>query len=171
MNPPPETSLGRNVRQIELLRQLTPHCTSFASSAVDTLLSPHDWADRHRASAIEFSSRYKSPNVASIDNIRNVGKIGNMKAELLYRERYDVSETAFYEVVVWSVPKPVPPTEHLFKYRLVLIANGERVIGFDNERGKGDHRHKGATELPYRFVSVEQLLDDFFREVDLWIAG
>ena len=97
--------------------------------------------------------------------------MGNMKAELLYRERYEASETAFYEVVVWSVPKPVAPTEHLFKYRLVLIANGERVIGFDNERGKGDHRHKGATELPYRFVSVEQLLDDFFREVDLWIAG
>jgi hypothetical protein len=95
----------------------------------------------------------------------NVGTIDNRKTELLYRNRYDVSETAFYEVVVWSVPKPVPPTEHQFKYRLVLIANGERVIGFDNERGKGDLWHKRSTELPYRFVSFEQLLDDFFREV------
>jgi hypothetical protein len=26
-------------------------------------------------------------------------------------------------------------------YRLALVVDGERVIGYDNERGKGDHKH------------------------------
>lgn len=46
------------------------------------------------------------------------------------------------EMVVWRVPKPVPPCGHCFKYRLVYVVNGTRVIGYDNERGKGDHRRR-----------------------------
>lgn len=94
-----------------------------------------------------------------------------MVAALIYRIRHDYSESLFYEAIIWSVPSPVPPSGHHFKYRLVLIANGKRVIGFDNERGKGDHWHKDGEELPYHFVSVDQLLDDFFSEVDSWIAS
>lgn len=45
------------------------------------------------------------------------------------------------QIVVWSVPRPVPPSAHRFKYRLVYIRDGRRVLGYDNERGKGDHRH------------------------------
>lgn len=93
-----------------------------------------------------------------------------MTAQLLYRDRGDLGEETFFEVVVWSVPRPVPPSEHGFKYRLVLVHNGVRVIGFDNERGKGDHRHLGQAEAPYVFVSIDQLLDDFFKEIDKWTA-
>jgi len=46
------------------------------------------------------------------------------------------------------VPTPVPPTTHGFKYRLVYIVNGVRVVGFDNERGKGDHCTWMAQRLP-----------------------
>jgi len=39
----------------------------------------------------------------------------------------------------WSeVPEPVPPTEHGYKYSAVYVVNGVRVVGFDNERGKGE---------------------------------
>jgi hypothetical protein len=31
----------------------------------------------------------------------------------------------------------------------------------DNERGKGDHRHFGATQRPYGFSSPDQLMVDF----------
>ena len=51
----------------------------------------------------------------------------------------------------------------------MLISDGRRVIGFDNERGKGDHWHQGGVERPYGFISVERLIDDFFHEVDAWI--
>jgi hypothetical protein len=41
-------------------------------------------------------------------------------------------------------------------------------VRYDNERGKGDHRHVNGTEEPYRFVSLSELLDDFQRDVDNW---
>ena len=68
-------------------------------------------------------------------------------------------------MVVWCVPEPVPPSEHPFKYRLVFVRDGKRLVGYDNERGKGDHRHLGATELPYLFVDETRLLEDFWRDV------
>ena len=49
-------------------------------------------------------------------------------------------------MVVWRVPDPVPPSGHRFKYRLVYVESGRRVVGFDNERGKGDHKHFGDQE-------------------------
>ena len=70
------------------------------------------------------------------------------------------------EMVVWRVPSPVPPSEHGFKYRLVYVVDGQRLVGYDNERGKGDHRHLGATEVAYRFVDVATLLADFMADVE-----
>jgi hypothetical protein len=86
-----------------------------------------------------------------------------MKAKLLIRRRVVFGDRDFAEMVVWRVPKPVPPTNHGFKYRLVYVVNGVRIIGFDNERGKGDHRHDQDAEAPYRFISVDGLLTDFAR--------
>ena len=57
---------------------------------------------------------------------------------------------------------------HKFKYRLVYLVSGRRMVGFDNERGKGDHKHFGDDEMPYEFVSPELLVDDFIGEVERW---
>ena len=70
------------------------------------------------------------------------------------------------EIVIWKVPKPVPPTEHFYKYRAVYVVNGVRIVGFDNERGKGDHCHIDGKEVPYAFTSVEKLLEDFIAAVE-----
>jgi len=70
------------------------------------------------------------------------------------------------EGVIWKVPSPVPPTGHGYKYRLVYVVAGERLVGYDNERGKGDHRHLGERELPYRFVDVPTLIRDFIQDVE-----
>jgi hypothetical protein len=70
------------------------------------------------------------------------------------------------ELVVWTVPNPVPPSGHGFKYRLVYVVDGERVVGYDNERGKGDYKHLGGVEVPYRFVDVETLVADFMADVE-----
>lgn len=91
-----------------------------------------------------------------------------MKAELVQKFSRVFDDGARVDAVVWRVPEPVPPSEHPFKYRLVYLVEGRRVVGFDNERGKGDHKHVGEAELPYRFTSVEQLLGDFFEEVARW---
>jgi len=71
------------------------------------------------------------------------------------------------EVRIWSVPKPVPPATHCYKYSVFFGRSGQRLIGFDNERGKGDHMHRLGIETPYVFVSIAQLLRDFRREVEI----
>jgi len=86
-------------------------------------------------------------------------------ATLILRTR-DVYSGGVIEIVVWAVPKPVPPSDHGFKYRLVFARHGKRIVGYDNERGKGDHRHIGAEEMPYKFVDVPSLLADFMRDVE-----
>jgi hypothetical protein len=87
-----------------------------------------------------------------------------MKAELITRMK-SVSEDGIIEVTIWRVPQPVAPSTHDFKYSLVYVKNGVRVVGFDNERGKGDHVHLDGAEFPYRFVSLAQLGEDFMAEV------
>jgi len=91
-----------------------------------------------------------------------------MEARLVYRLKDVTPEGHIIEVVIWHVPEPVPPCEHPYKYRLVYVVEGRRVIGYDNERGKGDHRHVEAQELPYRFRSVKQLIEDFIVAVEAW---
>ena len=88
-----------------------------------------------------------------------------MKAELIHRSKSDYGN-GFVEVVIWKVPKPVPPSEHPFKYSLVYIVDGKRVVGYDNERGKGDHKHIGDKEYPYQWVSPSQLMNDFMSDLE-----
>ena len=70
----------------------------------------------------------------------------------------------FVQLVVWQVADPVPPSVHRFKYRLVYVVSGERVVGYDNERGKGDPKHIGGKQLPYEFRDVLGLLEDFWND-------
>jgi hypothetical protein len=86
-------------------------------------------------------------------------------ATLVFRTR-DAYAGGIIEIVIWSVPRPVPPSQHGFKYRLAYVRDGQRVVGYDNERGKGDHRHLRDTEKPYRFKDVPTLLADFMRDVE-----
>ena len=88
-----------------------------------------------------------------------------MPAELVARFKDITSDGAILEVVIWKDPEPVPPTEHGYKYSAVYVANGVRVVGFDSERGKGDHCHIEGKEKPYAFKSVEQLIEDFIAAV------
>lgn len=89
-----------------------------------------------------------------------------MPAELITRFKNITPDGGIIELVVWRVPQPVPPSSHGFKYRAVYALNGQRVIGFDNERGKGDHCHIQGVELPYAFTTVDQLVEDFIAAVD-----
>jgi hypothetical protein len=50
-------------------------------------------------------------------------------------------------------------------YRAVYTVKGIRIVGFDNERGKGDHCHLDGEETAYRFTTVEQLVEDFIAAV------
>ena len=88
-----------------------------------------------------------------------------MKAELLMRERLILSRRAFVEIVIWKLPRPLPDSKHAFKYRLAYIANQRCVLRFDNEAGKGDHKHLDEIEEPYVFSNHEALQADFWDEI------
>jgi hypothetical protein len=91
--------------------------------------------------------------------------LGRMKAELLFHQRIDYDDGAIVEMVIWRVPSSVPPSPHGLKYSLFYGRPGVREVGYDNERGKGDHRHFGGDETSYTFTSVEQLMADFWSDV------
>ena len=88
-----------------------------------------------------------------------------MTAQLITRFKDITADGAILELVIWQVPKPVPPTEHGYKYSAVYVVDGVRVLGFDNERGKGDHCHIDGIEIPYVFKGVGQLIEDFIAAV------
>ena len=90
-----------------------------------------------------------------------------MPAQLITSFKNVNPDGSILELVVWRLPKPVPPSTHVYKYRAVCIVNGKRIVGFDNERGKGDHRHLDGIESPYNFTTVEQLVEDFIAAVDV----
>lgn len=91
-----------------------------------------------------------------------------MDARLLLNERHTISDSSFVEMVVWHLPAPVPGSSHSFKYRLALVVKGMCVLRYDNEAGKGDHKHKGEEESAYTFTSPQALLNDFWHDVDTW---
>jgi len=89
-----------------------------------------------------------------------------MKATLIYRHRVDFDDGAILEIVIWRLPKPVDGCSHPFKYRLFYGHSGRRIIGYDNERPKGDHHHQDDIEEAYVFEGPERLIDDFLQEVE-----
>ena len=96
------------------------------------------------------------------------GKYSNMKASLLIRDRIALSDDAFVEVVVWKLPKPLAGSTHVFKYRLALVVNNICVMRYDNEAGKGDHKHLGETEVDYAFSGIDRLQADFWSDLARW---
>ena len=91
-----------------------------------------------------------------------------MKARELFNRHVPVAEQAFAVLVLWEVSEPIPGSKHLYKYRLAFVVAGECVLRYDNEAGKGDHKHINDKEMKYRFASVDKLVADFFEEVKRW---
>jgi len=89
-------------------------------------------------------------------------------ADSLLDERLVLAEDAFVELVVWQVPSPVRRSAHGFKYRLALVVEGVCVLHYDNEAGKGDHKHLGEEQIAYIFTTPAQLMADFWEDVDRW---
>jgi len=92
-------------------------------------------------------------------------------ATLLLRERVVLAEDVFAEIRIWQVPRAVRGSSHDLKYTLALVAAGRCVLRYDNEAGKGDHRHmEDGREVTYAFRDAEGLIADFWMEVDEWLA-
>lgn len=94
-----------------------------------------------------------------------------MKAEPLINDRIIFGEEDFAQIVVWKVAKPLVGSAHRYKYRLAYVVRDVCVLRYDNEAGKGDHRHWGDSETPITFVGVDGLLAAFMADIERWNDG
>ncbi|MFV1997798.1 MAG: DUF6516 family protein [Acidiferrobacterales bacterium] len=86
-----------------------------------------------------------------------------MKARQLFRYK-NYQDDLMVEMVIWQLPEKSPERPHGFKYRLYCGRGGNCIVRYDNETGKGDHRHFGANEEFYQFESLDKLIADFRKD-------
>lgn len=92
--------------------------------------------------------------------------MNNKKAVLIEKSRRFLADDVFVEVALWHLPASTPGSRHKYKYRLALVRNDVCILRYDNERGKGDHRHIGERDDAYAFSTPETLLDDFYADIE-----
>lgn len=73
---------------------------------------------------------------------------------------------AIVQMVVWRLPQMDVERPHGLKYRLYCGRGGQCLVRYDNEAGKGDHRHYGDREESYTFTTLTTLLEDFRADVE-----
>lgn len=89
-----------------------------------------------------------------------------MKARRVFGEKHVLADGSLIEMVIWQLPEKTVDRPHGIKYRLYYgLPDGTCVVRYDNELGKGDHRHFGGVEEPYQFLDVETLMTDFMTAV------
>ncbi len=118
-------------------------------------------------------TRVKNPQNTRLIATLSDDIIDNMsKATKIFQRRIEFPGNCILEGVIWLLPEtPVLGSKHLYKYRLFYGCESKRDIGYDNERGKGDHRHYGEYQEFYLFSTPDKLLEDFFADVMKLRAG
>ncbi len=88
-----------------------------------------------------------------------------VRAGKIFDEWVILADGARLALRLWLLPSPLPPSTHRFRYALFYGRPGQVLVLFDHERGKGDHKHIREQQAPYRFVSPERLIADFWAAV------
>jgi hypothetical protein len=88
-----------------------------------------------------------------------------MKARLAFHDKQVLPDGLIVEMKIWEVPKSVPGSRHRLKHSLFYGRPGQRLVGYDNERGRGDHPHYEGKQQPHSFSTPERLIEDFLADV------
>lgn len=88
------------------------------------------------------------------------------RATLVIDRKETFEDGSIVQALVWELPIPQKGSSHRYKYRLYYGRGGECLIRFDNEQGKGDHKHILGTEKSYVFTDIRTLLKDFRSEIE-----
>lgn len=86
-------------------------------------------------------------------------------ASLIENRKLVLNSGAIVQIRIWRLPETTQERPHGLKYSLFYGFRGQRIIGYDNEAGKGGHRHCGAREERYSFTTMEKLISDFEDDV------
>jgi len=88
------------------------------------------------------------------------------RATLVIDRKMTFDDGSIVQAIVWELPIPLKGSPHRYKYRLYFGRQGECLVRFDNEQGKGDHKHVMGAEVPYTFRDISTLLKDFRDEIE-----
>ena len=88
-----------------------------------------------------------------------------MKATRIIDSKETWPDGTVVQMVVWRLPASSAERSHGLKYRLYCGRSGRCLVRYDNEVGKGDHRHYGEQHAPYVFTTLPNLLTDFRADV------
>src|SRR3990167_2409018 len=83
----------------------------------------------------------------------------SVRAKRIRHNKFRDDNGNIIEVKMWQVT-PSTDKPHGYKYSLVYIVNGKRVIGYDNAEGKGDNRHYRDNIEQYQFKYLRSLSID-----------
>lgn len=98
-----------------------------------------------------------------LDAMLCYGVACHMAARMLFHHK-EIRGEVIIEMVIWQLPEVSAQRAHGLKYRFFCGTANEWLVRYDNETGKGDHRHYGEREEAYDFQSIEQLVEDFRRD-------
>lgn len=88
------------------------------------------------------------------------------KATLVINKKATFNDGSIVQIVVWELPVPLKGSLHRYKYRLYNGKDGVCLVRYDNEHGKGDHKHITGREESYDFKDVSTLLADFWKDIE-----
>ena len=89
-----------------------------------------------------------------------------MKAVRVFYDKTILPDGAIVQMTIWQLPRSTSERPHGLKYSLFYGGPDGRIVGYDNESGKGDHRHIRDVETRYKFIGVEKLVADFLADVE-----
>lgn len=94
-----------------------------------------------------------------------------MKASLIRHDKIIDELGNIIEITLWQLPRRSKDKPHGYKYSLAYIADGQRIVGYDNAEGKGDRKHiKGLSRL-YAFTNLKKLAQDFYKDIEKFKKG
>ena len=88
------------------------------------------------------------------------------RAVKVLHEKIRTAEDVVVEFKVWKVPKSKNYPEGV-KYSFFAAHSGKVLVGYDNHKPKGHHRHFVGEEGPYDFDGFDKLRQDFERDLEI----
>ena len=93
-----------------------------------------------------------------------------MSGQLIRHVKVVEDDGGIVEIKMWQV-KPSNDKPHGFKYSIIYIVGGIRVIGYDNAERQGDHRHYRDIIEKYELRVLRQLASDFYGDIEKYKKG
>jgi len=89
-----------------------------------------------------------------------------MKAIRIFYDKTVLPDGAIVQMTIWQLPHSTQERPHGLKYSLFYGGQDGRIVGYDNEGGKGDHKHIRTSQTRYKFIDVETMVADFLADVE-----